>query len=94
MPDIHTRRDQILATLLEQDWLRANPALVRTGNTDALLALTLDADLGLDSLDRVAAVIEVEDEWDFDAADAEIDALRTVGDVVALVERRTASPRG
>jgi len=84
-----TPREKILATMLEQSWLRANPALVRAGDTAALLALTLADDLGLDSLDITAAVVDVEDAFGLDdVPDDEIDGLKTVGDVVGLVERK------
>lgn len=90
MTALTTPRERILATLLEQDWLRGHPALSRADTPDAVMALELAEDLSLDSLDRIAAVVEVEDEWDCEAEDGEVEALRTVGDVVALVERKAA----
>lgn len=88
MTEISPRRALILATLLEQDWLRGHVALARADNPEAVMALDLGEDLSLDSLDIIAAVVEIEDEWDFETDDAEHDGLRTVGDLVALVERK------
>lgn len=45
-------------------------------------------ELGADSLDRVELVIELESEFSIDIDDEEGLALRTVGDVVALCERK------
>lgn len=88
MPD-PTLRDQILSTLLQQSWLRGNPALARVTISEDLLYLKLADDLDLDSLDIVAAVVDVEDAFNLDdVSDGEIDGLRTVWDVVKLVERK------
>ena len=46
-------------------------------------------DLGLDSLDIVTLIMAVEDEYGFTADDDEIAALKTVGDVVNYIEKRT-----
>jgi len=55
--------------------------------------VTLDSDiikdLGLDSLDIVTLIMVVEDEYGFTADDDEIAALKTVGDVVSYIEKRT-----
>ena len=56
-------------------------------------AVTLECDiikdLGLDSLDIVTLIMAVEDEYGFTADDDEIAALKTVGDVVNYIEKRT-----
>lgn len=51
------------------------------------LATELAADLGLDSLDMVELVMDVEERFDIDISDGDADHWRTVGDVVATVER-------
>lgn len=90
MADPTPRQQQILATLLQQDWLRGNPALVKATTPAAVMALELGEELSLDSLDVIAAVVEIEDVFDFEAEDADHDGLKTILDVVALVERKTA----
>lgn len=45
-------------------------------------------DLKLDSLDIVDLVMSVEDEWGVVVDDADIDSLRTLGDVVKYIESR------
>jgi acyl carrier protein len=45
----------------------------------------LQRDLGMDSLDRLDAQLELEDEFDITIPDADFDTMRTVGDVVNYV---------
>lgn len=44
-------------------------------------------DLGADSLDIVELVMEIEREFSIDIADEDVDGFKTVGDVIAYVER-------
>lgn len=45
-------------------------------------------DLKLDSLDIVDLVMSVEEEWGIAVDDADIESLRTLGDVVRYIENR------
>ena len=56
---------------------------------DVTLESDIIKDLGLDSLDLVTLIMAVEDEYGFTADDDEIAALKTVGDVVNYIEKRT-----
>lgn len=56
---------------------------------DITLESDIIKDLGLDSLDIVTLIMAVEDEYGFTADDDEIAALKTVGDVVNYIEKRT-----
>ena len=56
---------------------------------DVMLECDIIKDLGLDSLDIVTLIMAVEDEYGFTADDDEIAALKTVGDVVNYIEKRT-----
>jgi acyl carrier protein len=47
---------------------------------------TFDA-LGVDSLDLVEIVMELEREFDFDIPDTTLEQLRTVGDAIRYVEQ-------
>ena len=53
-------------------------------------AVTLDAsiqnDLGADSLDIVDLVMSLEDEFDCEIPDEEIENIKTVGDIVKYIE--------
>jgi len=55
---------------------------------------SLDQDLGLDSLDQVEIVMEVEEEFDLNVPDEVANNSRTVGDIVEgvmnLLESRAA----
>lgn len=48
----------------------------------------LAQDLGLDSLDRYELTMALEDEFGVRILDEEADPLKTVGQIVALVERK------
>lgn len=43
-------------------------------------------DLGADSLDMVDLVMSIEDEFELDVADEEIEGIKTVGDIVRYIE--------
>lgn len=47
-------------------------------------------DLGADSLDAVEIVLSAEDDFDIEISDGEAEAIKTVGDIIALVERLSA----
>lgn len=47
-------------------------------------------DLGADSLDRVELLVTLEDELGIEVPDEVVEALNTVGDVVAFVEEHQA----
>lgn len=46
-------------------------------------------DIGLDSLDLVEILMSVEEQWGIIIDDDETASLKTVGDVVALIEKKT-----
>ena len=65
--------------------------LVETANVDAdkvTKEASLKDDLGIDSLDSVEMVLELENEFDVKLDDDEIAHLVTVGDVVDLVSAK------
>ncbi len=47
-------------------------------------------DLGADSLDIVDLVMTLEEEFDTEIPDEDIESLRTVGDIVKYIEERSA----
>ena len=55
------------------------------------LPLTTDLrdGLGFDSLDLSSLAVGLEEEFGIDIPDDEIDSLRTVGDVIQYIDRRT-----
>jgi len=54
---------------------------------DISLASTLD-DLGLDSLDTIEIVMELEHDFEIDIGDDEIKSFNTVKDIIDLVESK------
>lgn len=52
------------------------------------LATNITDDLGADSLDAVDMLMSLEDEFDVEIPDEEIETIRTVGDLVAYIEER------
>ena len=61
------------------------------GNNDVVLTkdTSIIADLGLNSLDLVNLVTDIEDEFDVEVPDRAIKLFRTVGDVVKFLEDET-----
>lgn len=58
-------------------------------NADEItLATDLVDDLGADSLDLVDLVMTLEDEFDMEISDDDIESVRTVGDIVKYLEDR------
>lgn len=60
-----------------------------TGNNDITITedTVLIADLGLNSLDLVNLACIVEDEFDIEIPDRAIKDFKTVGDVIAFIEK-------
>jgi len=52
----------------------------------------LREDLGLDSLRTVDLVIELEDEFHISIETDDLDGVRTVGDLVLLIEKKSGAP--
>lgn len=61
-----------------------------TGNNDITITedTILIADLGLNSLDLVNLACIVEDEFDIEIPDKTIKDFKTVGDVIAFIEKQ------
>ena len=51
-------------------------------------------DLGADSLDLADLVMAIEEQYEVDFANEDTDQFRTVGDVVAAIERLTGAQSG
>jgi len=52
------------------------------------LEATLNDDLGIDSLDAVELIMELEDKFDVKIEDAEAQAFVTIADIVKLLEAK------
>lgn len=61
-------------------------SIVNIGEMDINEEYSLYDDLGMDSLDMVETVIKLERSFDITISDQEAETLRTVGDIVALIE--------
>jgi acyl carrier protein len=53
---------------------------------EVTLEATISDDLGADSLDAVELIMSLEEEFDLTIEAAEAESLKTVGDVVALID--------
>ncbi len=62
---------------------------VQLGRRRVALDDRLVEDLGVESVDRVNLVAAAEDRWSIEIEEEEIAALRTVGDLLDLVRRRS-----
>ena len=56
---------------------------------EVIASAKLDDDLGADSMDVVEIVMAIEDEFDIDIDDSELENVKTVQDLVDLVNRHT-----
>src|SRR5687768_17036717 len=74
--EIETRVKKVLAEQLAVDEAQVVP--------DARFA----EDLNADSLDLVEAVLALEEEWNIDIPEEEMEGVKTVGQAVALVEQK------
>jgi len=68
-------------TRIIQNYMGENDIAI---NTDTVLI----ADLGLNSLDLVNLSISVEDEFDIEIPDRAIKEFKTIGDVIAFIEKQ------
>lgn len=71
--------EKVAAILAEQLDANADDITVSTDMVD---------DLGADSLDIVDLVMTLEDEFDLEIPDEDIENVRTVGDIVKYLEER------
>ncbi|MEX2406176.1 MAG: acyl carrier protein [Actinomycetota bacterium] len=78
--EIETRVRKVLAEQLAVDEAQVVP--------DARFA----EDLNADSLDLVEAVLALEEEWNIDIPEEEMEGVKTVGQAVALVEQKLGAP--
>jgi acyl carrier protein len=53
---------------------------------------TLGGDLGLDSIDIVDFIMDLEDAYDIQITDREFDGAKTLGDLAALLEEKGCAP--
>ena len=49
---------------------------------------TITGDLGADSLDLVDLAMSIEDEFDIELSDEALDKIKSVGDLVAYIEKK------
>ena len=61
-------------------------AIARAGVNSLSDASELSADLGIDSLDHVNLIFDLEVEFDIRIGDDDAEGVRTVGDVVRIVQ--------
>lgn len=54
---------------------------------DVTMEASITEDLGADSLDIVDLVMSLEDEFDIEVPDEEVETIKTVGDIVRYIEQ-------
>lgn len=84
MGDADAIRRKIIEELLE-----ASESSLDASEIEA--ETNLRDDLGLDSLQAVTVVMALEQEFEVEVDDEEIDGLQTVGDILELLARKTAA---
>ncbi len=71
--------EKVRAILVEQMDVDEDTVTMESSITD---------DLGADSLDVVDMVMSLEEEFDVEIPDEEIESMRTVGDIVRFIEQK------
>ena len=56
---------------------------------DVTMDASIQDDLGADSLDVVDLVMSIEESFDIEIPDEEVDGIKTVGDIVKYIESKT-----
>ncbi len=87
MPDEKAIRERVVSELIDATDSPLDAAAIDDDTH-------LRDDLGLDSLQAVTMVLSLEEAFDVEVGDEEIEALATVGDVLALIRRKTAEQAG
>lgn len=54
---------------------------------DVTMDSVIAEDLGADSLDVVDLIMSLEDEFDMEVPDEQVETIKTVGDIVRLIEQ-------
>lgn len=57
------------------------------GEEDVTMDSSIAEDLGADSLDVVDLIMSLEDEFDLEVPDEQVEAIKTVGDLVRFIEQ-------
>ncbi len=83
MSDTDPMRQKVVEHLIEASDEDIKPS-------DVTDATTLQGDLDLSSLQAVTLVMDLEDEFGVVIEDDEIEALVTVGDVLAIIQKKQA----
>ena len=83
MGDADAIRQKIIEELLEASESELDPSEIEAKTN-------LRDDLGLDSLQAVTVVMALEQEFEIEVDDEEIDGLQTVGDILELLARKIA----
>lgn len=67
--------------------------LVERGLEPEVISLDaeLGRDVGLDSLDTMELTVALEEKWNIEIPDSDVEQLRTVRDAVELIERKTSA---
>ncbi len=84
MADADAIRQKIILELLEASESSLDASEIEAGTN-------LRDDLGLDSLQAVTVVMALEQEFEVEVDDEEIDGLQTVGDILQLLARKTSA---
>ncbi len=81
MSDNRTIRDQVVEYILEASDEEVDAGKVRDDTS-------LREDLDLSSMQAITMVMDLESQFDITVEDEEIEGLKTVGDVMALLEAK------
>ena len=81
-----------LSLSIEKRVINILKAEANAGERDITLQSDLQDDIGLESIDIITVVFELEDEFNIEIPDQDIENVKTAGDIVRYVQNKVSTP--
>ncbi len=81
-----------LSLSIEKRVINILKAEANASEREITLQSDLQNDIGLESIDIITVVFELEDEFNIEIPDQDIENARTVGDIVTCVQKKVSTP--
>lgn len=81
-----------LSLSIEKRVINILKAEANASESEITLQSDLQNDIGLESIDIITAVFELEDEFHIEIPDEDIENVKTVGDIVTYVQNKVSTP--
>ena len=81
-----------LSLSIEKRVINILKAEANAGEREITLQSDLQNDIGLESIDIITVVFELEDEFNIEIPDQDIENVKTVGDIARYVQNKVSTP--